>query len=54
MKHPEHERGTLKEERLLDLDRLDFAKGGGLVTVVTQDASSGAVLMVAHADYEAL
>jgi len=38
----------------LDLDRLDFAKGGGLVTVVTQDAGSGDVLMVAHADREAL
>lgn len=38
----------------LDLDRLDFAKGGGLVTVVAQDAVSGAVLMVAHADREAL
>src|SRR5438477_8370081 len=39
---------------MLDLDRLDFTKGGGLVTVVTQDARSGAVLMVAHADREAL
>ena len=39
---------------MLDLDALDFAKGGGLVTVVTQDADSGAVLMVAHADREAL
>ena len=39
---------------MLDLDRLDFAKGGGLVTVVAQDAQSGAVLMVAHADREAL
>lgn len=38
----------------LDLDALDFAKGGGLVTVVTQDASTGAVLMVAFADREAL
>lgn len=38
----------------LDLDRLDFDKGGGLVTVVAQDARSGAVLMVAHADREAL
>jgi len=38
----------------LDLDALDFAKGGGLVTVVAQDATSGAVLMVAHADREAL
>ena len=39
---------------MLDLDALDFAKGGGLVTVVTQDAETGAVLMVAHADREAL
>jgi phosphoribosyl-ATP pyrophosphohydrolase/phosphoribosyl-AMP cyclohydrolase len=39
---------------MLDLSRLDFAKGDGLVTVVTQDATTGAVLMVAHADREAL
>ena len=39
---------------MLDLDALDFAKGGGLVTVVAQDADTGAVLMVAHADREAL
>jgi len=39
---------------MLDLDRLDFAKGGGLITVVTQDAVSGSVLMVAFADREAL
>jgi phosphoribosyl-ATP pyrophosphohydrolase/phosphoribosyl-AMP cyclohydrolase len=39
---------------MLDLDQLDFTKGGGLVTVVTQDAASGAVLMVAFADREAL
>jgi len=39
---------------MLDLDALDFAKGGGLVTVVAQDAESGVVLMVAHADREAL
>jgi phosphoribosyl-ATP pyrophosphohydrolase/phosphoribosyl-AMP cyclohydrolase len=38
----------------LELDRLDFEKGGGLVTVVTQDHRTGAVLMVAHADREAL
>lgn len=38
----------------LDLDALDFAKGRGLVTVVAQDARTGAVLMVAHADREAL
>lgn len=39
---------------MLDLDALDFAKGGGLVTVVAQDARTGAVLMIAHADREAL
>jgi len=39
---------------MIDLDQLDFAKGGGVVTVVTQDAASGAVLMVAAADREAL
>ena len=39
---------------MLDLDSLDFAKGGGLVTVVAQDARTGAVLMIAHADREAL
>ena len=36
------------------LPDLDFDKGNGLVTVVTQDARTGAVLMVAHADREAL
>ncbi len=36
------------------LDSLDFSKGNGLITVVTQDERSGAVLMVAHADREAL
>lgn len=39
---------------VFDLDQLDFTKSGGLVTVVTQDVASGAVLMVAHADREAL
>jgi phosphoribosyl-ATP pyrophosphohydrolase/phosphoribosyl-AMP cyclohydrolase len=38
----------------LDLGALDFEKGGGLVTVVTQDARTGAVLMVAFADRAAL
>ncbi len=38
----------------LDLNTLDFAKGNGLVTVVAQDADTGVVLMVAHADREAL
>jgi phosphoribosyl-AMP cyclohydrolase / phosphoribosyl-ATP pyrophosphohydrolase len=39
---------------VLDLDALNFEKGNGLVTVVAQDARTGAVLMVAHADREAL
>jgi len=39
---------------MLDLDSLDFSKGNGLVSVVAQDVYSGAVLMVAHADREAL
>jgi phosphoribosyl-ATP pyrophosphohydrolase/phosphoribosyl-AMP cyclohydrolase len=39
---------------MLDLNTLDFEKGGGLVTVVAQDASSGQVLMVAFASRESL
>lgn len=39
---------------MLDLNQLDFTKRAGLVTVVTQEASSGVLLMVAHADREAL
>ena len=39
---------------VFDIDQLDFTKSGGLVTVVTQDATTGTVLMVAHADREAL
>lgn len=41
---------------MIDLDALDFGKGTppGLVTVVCQDAETGQVLMVAHADREAL
>jgi len=35
-------------------DQLDFSRNEGLVTVVAQDATSGAVLMVAHADREAI
>ena len=37
-----------------DIAALNFEKSGGLVTVVAQDARSGRVLMVAHADAEAL
>jgi phosphoribosyl-ATP pyrophosphohydrolase/phosphoribosyl-AMP cyclohydrolase len=39
---------------MLDLDTLDFSKSAGLITVVAQDAHTGTVLMVAHADREAL
>lgn len=39
---------------MLDLDAVDFSRNGGLVTVVTVDAVTGAALMVAHADREAL
>lgn len=35
-------------------DQLDFTRNAGLVTVVAQDAATGAVLMVAHADREAI
>lgn len=45
---------TFRIDVASDIDRLDFAKAGGLVTVVAQDARTGAVLMVAHADREAL
>jgi phosphoribosyl-ATP pyrophosphohydrolase/phosphoribosyl-AMP cyclohydrolase len=37
-----------------DVGALDFAKGGGHVTVIAQDADSGVVLMVAAADAEAV
>lgn len=37
-----------------DLERVDFAKAGGLVPVVAQHARTGEVLMVAWADREAL
>jgi phosphoribosyl-ATP pyrophosphohydrolase/phosphoribosyl-AMP cyclohydrolase len=39
---------------MLDLNTLDFEKGGGLVTVAAQDASTGQLLMVAHVTREAL
>jgi len=38
----------------LDLGAIDFEKGAGLVTVIAQDSATGDVLMVAHADREAL
>jgi phosphoribosyl-ATP pyrophosphohydrolase/phosphoribosyl-AMP cyclohydrolase len=38
----------------LDISLLDFSKSDGLVTVIAQDAVTGVVLMVAHADRAAL
>lgn len=37
-----------------DVNAIDFEKGGGTVVVVTQDAVTGAVLMTAFADREAI
>ena len=39
---------------MIDLESVDFSKGGGTVTVVAQDDRTGRVLMVAAADREAL
>jgi phosphoribosyl-AMP cyclohydrolase len=36
------------------LDAVDFAKGGGLLTAVAQDAASGELLMVAQMNAESL
>ena len=36
------------------IDEIDFAKGGGLVPVVTQEAKTGKVLMLAYANREAV
>jgi phosphoribosyl-AMP cyclohydrolase / phosphoribosyl-ATP pyrophosphohydrolase len=38
----------------LELAALDFEKGGGTVSVIVQDSATGAVLMTAFADREAL
>jgi phosphoribosyl-ATP pyrophosphohydrolase/phosphoribosyl-AMP cyclohydrolase len=39
---------------MVDVASLDFKKGNGMVTVVAQDARTAEVLMVAHADREAV
>jgi phosphoribosyl-AMP cyclohydrolase / phosphoribosyl-ATP pyrophosphohydrolase len=38
----------------LDVSQIDFAKGGGLVPAIVQDVDSGAVLMLAYMNREAL
>ena len=45
---------TDPNQAMLDPTKLDFDKANGLVTVVTQDARTGVVLMIAHADREAI
>lgn len=40
--------------RSADIERLDWAKGGGLLPAVVQDAASGAVLMLGYMNREAL
>lgn len=37
-----------------DINKLDFSKSNGLVTVVAQDSVTGVVLMIAHTDRAAL
>lgn len=44
----------MNDSGTLNLDALNFEKSNGVVTVVTQDAMTGAVLMVAHANREAV
>ncbi|MBL9025713.1 MAG: bifunctional phosphoribosyl-AMP cyclohydrolase/phosphoribosyl-ATP diphosphatase HisIE [Myxococcales bacterium] len=39
---------------MIDIETIDFEKGNGLVSVVAQGASTGAVLMVAFANREAI
>ena len=38
----------------LDIDRIDFAKGDGLVPAVVQDAGTGAVLMLGYMNRDAV
>jgi phosphoribosyl-ATP pyrophosphohydrolase/phosphoribosyl-AMP cyclohydrolase len=39
---------------MLDITKVDFSKGGGLVPAIVQDATTGAVLMLAYMNREAL
>jgi phosphoribosyl-ATP pyrophosphohydrolase/phosphoribosyl-AMP cyclohydrolase len=41
------------ENAALDLDAIDFGKGGGLVPAVVQDADTGRVLMLGYMDRDA-
>lgn len=44
----------MSASQVLNLDELNFEKSNGVVTVVTQDAMTGVVLMVAQANREAM
>jgi phosphoribosyl-ATP pyrophosphohydrolase/phosphoribosyl-AMP cyclohydrolase len=44
----------MKIETTADLERIDFARGNGLVPVITQHARTGEVLMLAWSNREAL
>lgn len=46
--------GAPMSEHKLDLDSLDFAKAGGLLPGIVQDAASGTVLMLGYLNREAL
>lgn len=40
--------------KIANISELDFSKGSGLIPVVVQDFQTGRVLMLAHANQEAL
>jgi len=40
--------------RKIDIDKLDFSKGNGLIAVIIQDATTGKVLMLGYMDRAAL
>jgi phosphoribosyl-AMP cyclohydrolase / phosphoribosyl-ATP pyrophosphohydrolase len=44
----------MPEDRTIDPSTVDFAKGDGLIPIIVQNATTGAVLMLAYADREAL
>ena len=42
------------QKKIKALEALDFEKGNGLVTVVTQESGTGKILMIAYANREAV
>ena len=47
-------KNTVKSKSKLSVSDLDFKKQSGLLPVIAQDESSGAVLMLAYANLEAV